>query len=178
MTTRSIQPDRRHARCDLWAPVWGTGRRLASATRVPFPETTKAPQGAGLSFMRRRGLEPPRGNPPTRPSTLRVYQFRHRRVTGANEHSERGRIATVTLIPSEGLATFTNTCSTETRLAKGDPGGSDQAPAGNLRLHQAVLGQARVPADGARHRQGRGARIVLDGACAPGQPREARAASP
>ena len=31
------------------------------------------------TMVRRRGLEPPRGNPPTRPSTLRVYQFRHRR---------------------------------------------------------------------------------------------------
>src|ERR671933_1064553 len=29
--------------------------------------------------MRRRGLEPPRALRPTRPSTLRVYQFRHRR---------------------------------------------------------------------------------------------------
>jgi integrase len=29
--------------------------------------------------MRRRGLEPPRAIQPTRPSTLRVYQFRHRR---------------------------------------------------------------------------------------------------
>ena len=29
--------------------------------------------------MRPSGLEPPRGNLPTRPSTLRVYQFRHER---------------------------------------------------------------------------------------------------
>src|ERR1700719_3824648 len=29
--------------------------------------------------MRPSGLEPPRGNLPTRPSTLRVYQFRHGR---------------------------------------------------------------------------------------------------
>src|SRR6185503_7771385 len=97
--------------------------------------------------------------------------------TGGIEHSERGRFATLALIPSEGPATFTNTCSTETRAAKGDPGGSDQAPAGDLRLHQAVLGQARVPADGAGHRQGRGARFLLDGARAPRQPGEARAAA-
>ena|GEM_PF-5537383 len=32
--------------------------------------------------MRPRGLEPPRELSPTRPSTLRVYQFRHRRVGG------------------------------------------------------------------------------------------------
>src|SRR5207244_5281629 len=30
--------------------------------------------------MRWRGLEPPRGFNPTRPSTLRVYQFRHQRA--------------------------------------------------------------------------------------------------
>src|SRR4051812_20597289 len=30
--------------------------------------------------MRWRGLEPPRGINPTRPSTLRVYQFRHQRA--------------------------------------------------------------------------------------------------
>jgi hypothetical protein len=39
----------------------------------------ESPAIAGLSLMRRRGLEPPRDLHPTRPSTLRVYQFRHRR---------------------------------------------------------------------------------------------------
>ena len=33
------------------------------------PRTCGSPADAGLPFMRRRGLEPPRGNPPTRPST-------------------------------------------------------------------------------------------------------------
>ena len=32
--------------------------------------------------MRLRGVEPPRPVRVTRPSTLRVYQFRHRRVLG------------------------------------------------------------------------------------------------
>src|SRR5205823_14105810 len=32
--------------------------------------------------MRPSGLEPPPGLPRTRPSTLRVYQFRHRRSEG------------------------------------------------------------------------------------------------
>jgi hypothetical protein len=32
-----------------------------------------------LRFMRSSGLEPPRAVKPTRPSTLRVYQFRHER---------------------------------------------------------------------------------------------------
>src|SRR5207237_4121001 len=34
----------------------------------------------GRLHMRWRGLEPPRGLNPTRPSTLRVYQFRHQRA--------------------------------------------------------------------------------------------------
>ena len=45
--------------------------------------------------------------------------------------------------------------------------GPDQAPAGDLRLHQALRGRARLPADGARHRQGGRARLVVDGARAP-----------
>ena len=39
----------------------------------------RKPRICGAFVMRRRGLEPPPGNPRTRPSTLRVYQFRHRR---------------------------------------------------------------------------------------------------
>ncbi len=42
--------------------------------------TTEGPAGAGPSSVRPRGLEPPRPIRVTRPSTLRVYQFRHRRV--------------------------------------------------------------------------------------------------
>lgn len=43
------------------------------------------PGGHGLhlnKMVRSSGLEPPRGKPPTRPSTLRVYQFRHERERG------------------------------------------------------------------------------------------------
>jgi hypothetical protein len=39
----------------------------------------ESPAVCGAFLMRRRGLEPPRAIQPTRPSTLRVYQFRHRR---------------------------------------------------------------------------------------------------
>ena len=52
----------------------------------PVLRTTKAPHVRGFRFMRRRGLEPPRAIQPTRPSTLRVYQFRHRR-SGRAEYS-------------------------------------------------------------------------------------------
>jgi hypothetical protein len=51
-------------------------RRLAT-----LPEHEKAPVWRGLS-MRWRGLEPPRPIQVTRPSTLRVYQFRHQRAGG------------------------------------------------------------------------------------------------
>jgi hypothetical protein len=50
--------------------------------------------------------------------------------------------------------------------------GSDQAPARDLRLHPQVLGQVRLSADGARHRQSGRLGVVLDGACASGQPGE------
>jgi site-specific DNA recombinase len=60
--------------------------------RPPEPESVRvgavaaAPDwGDGLSpniLVRPSGLEPPRGNLPTRPSTLRVYQFRHGRRRG------------------------------------------------------------------------------------------------
>jgi AraC-like DNA-binding protein len=43
--------------------------------------TANEPQAVqGVHQMRPRGFEPPRAIRPTRPSTLRVYQFRHRRV--------------------------------------------------------------------------------------------------
>ena len=40
-----------------------------------------------------------------------------------------------------------------------------------------LLGEVRLSADGARHRQGGRPRVVVDGARAPGQPREGRAAA-
>src|SRR4051812_286839 len=43
--------------------------------------------------MRWRGLEPPRGINPTRPSTLRVYQFRHQRAAAILAAARRNRLA-------------------------------------------------------------------------------------
>ncbi len=42
------------------------------------PDPRETPPGRAL-LMRSSGLEPPRAVKPTRPSTLRVYQFRHER---------------------------------------------------------------------------------------------------
>ena len=57
--------------------------------------------------MRPNGLEPSRGNLPTRPSTLRVYQFRHGRRGGEYSPGWRGRSGPVGsgLHPSRGGAT-------------------------------------------------------------------------
>src|SRR3954454_19831898 len=69
--------------------------------------------------------------------------------------------------------TFTNTRSTNPASGGSARHGSDKAPAGDLRLHQALRGRARLPADGARHRQGRRPRVIVDGARPPGEPRAA-----
>ena len=83
------------------------------------------------------------------------------------------------LHPSDPPATLSNTCSTDPRSRRphGHRQGPDKAPAGDLRLHQEVLRPLRLPADGARHRQGGRPRLVLDGARAPGQPGEGRPAA-
>ena len=53
---------------------------LGKHTAVRSPNS---PSYATASLrMRSSGLEPPRGKLPTRPSTLRVYQFRHERSGG------------------------------------------------------------------------------------------------
>ena len=64
----------------------GCGRsRLSAQRRVRASHPVRvAAASRGRAFavraMRWRGLEPPRGINPTRPSTLRVYQFRHQRA--------------------------------------------------------------------------------------------------
>ena len=52
---------------------------------------TKKPRTCGAFSMRPRRLELPRTNRSTRPSTLRVYQFRHRRVGGQYSPVTRAR---------------------------------------------------------------------------------------
>src|SRR4051794_6991961 len=57
------------------------------------PKNAETPAFAGASIMRLRGVEPPRPVRATRPSTLRVYQFRHSRLRAADD-SRRERAAT------------------------------------------------------------------------------------
>src|SRR3954454_18034594 len=88
-----------------------------------------------------------------------------------------GRVRCGALQSSDGPATLTNTCSlqpfrtTETGVPDGrvEP---HQAPARDLRLHQALLVGARLSAHRARHRQGDRPHVVVDGARAPLQPGE------
>ena len=141
---------------------------------MPF---RRNPRASGGFVMRRRGLEPPRDLHPTRPSTLRVYQFRHRRV-GRGEYSRGTPGSRCCVRPAGPLACRTHVRTQLDTTARGAAAhGPDEAPAGDLRLHQALLGRARVSADGARHRQGRRPGLVVDGARAPRQPREARPAA-
>ena len=84
-----------------------------SARVDPF-KNEKSPARAGLFLMRPRRLELPRTNRSTRPSTLRVYQFRHRRVGGQYSPgwaSPPVQPSLRRLSPSVGRARFTNTCS-------------------------------------------------------------------
>jgi hypothetical protein len=85
-----VRPSRCHeAQMDV------QGGRICHVTAVrPPPDGSpgtmrleKAPLRGAFS-MRPRGLEPPRTNRSTRPSTLRVYQFRHRRVGGQYSRGE------------------------------------------------------------------------------------------
>ena len=59
--------------------------------------------------MRSSGLEPPRTIRSTRPSTLRVYQFRHERRAG--EYSRQGLFGGRALDSVQGPRYCTNTCS-------------------------------------------------------------------
>jgi hypothetical protein len=66
---RATAPAREHA---------GSTDASERVARTGHKETK--PRICGVPEVRPRGLEPPRAIRPTRPSTLRVYQFRHRRV--------------------------------------------------------------------------------------------------
>jgi hypothetical protein len=73
-----------------------------------------------------------------------------------------------------------NTCSFKATVhPSGEPRrhGSDQTSAGDIRLHPQALGQVRLSADGAGHRQSGGARVFVDRARPSGQPGEDRPAA-
>ena len=63
-------------------PCHCRGGKLSSAVRCGTHRRNRACPPEHRAMMRPSGLEPPPGLPRTRPSTLRVYQFRHRRSEG------------------------------------------------------------------------------------------------
>src|SRR6185312_11243401 len=74
------KPNIRHAKCsaDCSAVPLAQNRTIATRTTADRLERRKALVSRAFR-MRSSGLEPPRAVKPTRPSTLRVYQFRHER---------------------------------------------------------------------------------------------------
>src|SRR3954468_21639575 len=67
---------------------------------------------------------------------------------------EGGAEHIASLLPSAARVTFPNTCSPCVHPTSEARHGPDEAPAGDLRLHQALFVRARLPSDGPRHRQG------------------------
>ncbi len=67
-------------------------QRCPQNAKVPDPYRDREPFRVGSiseALVRPSGLEPPRGKLPTRPSTLRVYQFRHGRRRGEYSHASQ-----------------------------------------------------------------------------------------
>src|SRR5918998_5236794 len=77
------------------------------------------PLGSQAFAMRPGRLELPRAIRPTRPSTLRVYQFRHRRVAAADYRA--------TDMPSDGSPTMRTHVRSNAHSTGGSP--SARAPA-------------------------------------------------
>src|SRR4051794_16960508 len=142
------------------------------------PRTRKAPPNAGLfpcaeEDSNLHGPFSPQGPQPCASTNSATG------AGGAAAAAADGGEYSPRLIPSWPPATFSNTCSLSTsRTAREAAHGLDQAPAGDLRLHQALLGQVRLPTDRARHRQGRRARVLVDRPRSSREPRAARPPAP
>src|SRR2546423_15620767 len=112
--------------------------------------------------MRPSGLEPPPGLPRTRPSTLRVYQFRHRRSEGEysrGTYTDRGacRRPQVALQCEHMFVAATIERGVELTWTY-------QTPAEGLLLHPEVFGRGRLTRPPGGKWQKRGARRILHGA--------------
>ena len=152
--------------------------------------------------MRPGRLELPRPKRATRPSTLRVYQFRHRRLWEGEYSHDRGKLplgmgisalpARVTgwhLKASARLATLFEHMFVQPviRIDRQPPTGRTRSRQMDLDLtkrQQEIFDfikryavQVRLSADGARDRQGGRAGQLVDGARPPREPREVRAAA-
>src|SRR3954452_6522204 len=112
----------------------------------------------GRRVMRWRGLEPPRGINPTRPSTLRVYQFRHQRA--------RAIVATPSARASRALryAAVRELCEHAVAAALG--AGASYADARVVVRRSQVVGtrNGRVERLDAQETEGIGVRVLVGGA--------------
>ena len=105
----------------------------------------------------------------------------HRSLQGFSEVDGGGRDASAWLRTSGSIESVLEAAlqfRTHVRLspdrrakrARSGPSGLDQTSARDLRFHQALLGEVRLSAHRARHRQGGRSGVVLDGPCPSGQP--------
>ena len=144
----------------------------------------RKPRRSGVFGMRLRGVEPPRAYAAHKALNLARLPVPPQPLEGRAILEGRAALPMPLepdcLHPSEGGATLTNICSVQRQSSKrrSEPCGPDQASEGDLRLHRQVRREVRVSADRARDRQGRRPALVLDGARAPREPREDRAAAP
>src|SRR5918911_2868465 len=113
--------------------------------------------------MRWRGLEPPRGVNPTRPSTLRVYQFRHQRAATI--------VATLSRLDVDGIRQESYPRQRTYVRPQARRLDADRTAAGDLELPGRLRRPARLSPDRARDRRRGRARVSLDRARAPREPR-------
>src|SRR5436309_15727833 len=108
--------------------------------------------------MRWRGLEPPRGVNPTRPSTLRVYQFRHQRAGRIVAAPTATRPAPITVRAVRELC--------EQAVAAALAGGASYADARAVHRRSQVVAtrNQRVERLDDVESEGIGVRVLVDGA--------------
>jgi hypothetical protein len=132
---------------------WPAGRALA-------PEPRKPRDSQGLRSHAPKRTRTSTGEIPHKALNLARLPIPPP-ARGAGDYSPGCRGDASPLLPS-GPATLRTHVRTPGRprprkgLTMGSRKGPDEAPAGDLRLHQALLGQVRLPAHGAGHRQGVG----------------------
>ncbi len=180
----TLKPNNRHRKCSANCSAVPLAQNRTIAPRPPRdPIDDEKPRFAGLFVCARvdsnhHGEKSPQGPQPCASTNS---------ATGAGGASiargrpRRGRPTSAALASVHSRRYSANTCSLEALIhpdREARRHGSDQAPAGDLRLHPQVLGQVRLSADRPRHRQGGRARLVLDGARASREPREDRPAAP
>src|SRR5581483_5210534 len=89
-----------------------------------------------------------------------------------------GTALVVGLTPSGGVSTLLSNTRSTRPLARRPESGAHRTPAGDLDLSRRLRRPARLPADRARDRRGRRARLAVHRPRPPGQPRAGGAPPP